>query len=218
MNRKKRKPALILLVAVLCAIVLLGIRGTRKTIDKTVPARVCEDNRTTYAPSSITISGTLKKTWSSTSFVGTFAMDGYEPSCRDGVEARINWGDNEYPILTFLRGQLFTARREKHRHRQRHGPHDGHPERRHDHRLRKLLCPHRSNERQLTVIFPAAFAASGGKQAKSLPCRIRCLRQRTGPRTKNRRTLSRPPPAAFSARMGRKQAPAPQTLPPAGGK
>ena len=75
-----------------------------------------------------------------------------------------------------------------------------------------------SPQRQLTVIFPAAFAASGGKQAKSLPCRIRCLRQRTGPRTKNRRTLSRPPPAAFSARMGRKQAPAPQTLPPAGGK
>ena len=62
MNRKKRKPALILLVAVLCAIVLLGIRGTRKTIGKTVPARVYEDNSTTYAPSSITISGTLKKT------------------------------------------------------------------------------------------------------------------------------------------------------------
>ena len=102
MNRKKRKTALILLVAVLCVIVLLGIRGTRKTIDKTVPARVYEDNGTTYAPSSITISGTLKKTWSSTSFVGTFAMDGYEPSCRDGVEAKINWGDNEYPILTFF--------------------------------------------------------------------------------------------------------------------
>lgn len=108
MNRKKRKPALILLVAVLCAIVPLGIRGTRKTIDKTVPARVCEDNRTTYAPSSITISGTLKKTWSSTSFVGTFAMDGYEPSCRDGVEARINWGDNEYPILTFFYAGNFS--------------------------------------------------------------------------------------------------------------
>ena len=102
MNRKKRKPALILLVAVLCAIVLLGIRGTRKTIDKTVPAKVCEDNRTTYTPSSITISGTLKKTWSSTSFVGTFAIDCYEPSCRDGVEARIKWVDNEYPILTFF--------------------------------------------------------------------------------------------------------------------
>ena len=102
MNLKKRKTALILLLAILCAIVLLGIRGTRKTIDKTVPARVYEDNSTTYAPSSITISGTLKKTWSSTSFVGTFAMDGYEPSCRDGVEAKINWGDNEYPILTFF--------------------------------------------------------------------------------------------------------------------
>lgn len=108
MNRQKGKTALILLLAILCAIVLLGIRGTRKTIDKTVPARVCEDNRTTYTPSSITISGTLKKTWSSTSFVGTFAMDGYEPSCRDGVEARINWGDNEYPILTFFYAGNFS--------------------------------------------------------------------------------------------------------------
>ncbi len=102
MNRKKRKTAFVLLAAVLCAIVLLGIRGTRKTIDKTVPARVCEDNRTTYTPSSITISGTLKKTWSSTSFVGTFAMESYEPSCKDGAEAKINWVDNEYPILTFF--------------------------------------------------------------------------------------------------------------------
>ena len=102
MNRQKRKTALILLPAILCAIVLLGIRGTRKTIDKTVPAKVCEDNRTTYTPSSITISGTLKNAWSSTSFVGTFAMESYEPSCRDGAEAKITWVDNEYPILTFF--------------------------------------------------------------------------------------------------------------------
>ena len=102
MNRKKRKTALILLPAILCVIVLLGIRGTRKTIGKTVPARVYEDNRTTYTPSSISISGTLKKTWSSTSFVGTFAMESYEPSCKDGAEAKINWVDNEYPILTFF--------------------------------------------------------------------------------------------------------------------
>ena len=108
MNRQKGKTALILLLAILCAIVLLGIRGTRKTIDKTVPAKLCEDNLTTYTPSSITISGTLKKTWSSTSFVGTFAMDGYEPSCRDGGEAKINWGDNEYPILTFFYAGNFS--------------------------------------------------------------------------------------------------------------
>ena len=108
MTRKKRKTALILLPAILCVIVLLGIRGTRKTIDKAVPTRVCEDNRMTYTPSSITISGTLKKTWSSTSFVGTFAMDGYEPSCRDGAEAKINWGDNEYPILTFFYAGNFS--------------------------------------------------------------------------------------------------------------
>lgn len=108
MNRQKGKTALILLLAILCAIVLLGIRGTRNTIDKTVPAKLCEDNLTTYTPSSITISGTLKKTWSSTSFVGTFAMDGYEPSFRDGVEAKINWGDNEYPILTFFYAGNFS--------------------------------------------------------------------------------------------------------------
>ena len=108
MNRKKRKTAFVLLAAVLCAIILFGIRGTRKTIDKTVPVRVYEDNGTTYAPSSITISGTLRKTWSSTDFVGTFAMDGYEPSCRDGVEAKINWGDNEYPILTFFYAGNFS--------------------------------------------------------------------------------------------------------------
>ena len=108
MNRQKGKTALILLLAILCAIVLLGIRGTRKTIDKAVPTRVCEDHRMTYTPSSITISGTLKKTWSSTSVVGTFAMDGYEPSCRDGVEAKINWGDNEYPILTFFYAGNFS--------------------------------------------------------------------------------------------------------------
>ena len=102
MNLKKRKTAFVLLAAVLCAIILFGIRGTRKTIGKTVPARVYEDNSTTYAPSSITISGTLKKAWSSTSFVGTFAMESYEPSCKDGAEAKINWVDNEYPILTFF--------------------------------------------------------------------------------------------------------------------
>ena len=108
MNRKKRKTAFVLLAAVLCAIILFGIRGTRKTIDKTVPVRVYEDNGTTYAPSSITISGTLKKTWSSTSFVGTFAMESYEPSCKDGAEAKINWGDNEYPILTFFYAGNFS--------------------------------------------------------------------------------------------------------------
>ena len=107
MNRQKGKTALILLLAILCAIVLLGIRGTRKTIDKTVPARVYEDNGTTYAPSSITISGTLRKTWSSTSFVGTFAMDA--PSCRDGVEARINWGDNEYRSSHFSTRATFHS-------------------------------------------------------------------------------------------------------------
>ena len=37
-------------------------------------------------------------------------MENYEPSCRDGVEAKINWGDNEYPILTFFYAGDFSQR------------------------------------------------------------------------------------------------------------
>ena len=198
MNRQKGKTALILLVAVLCAIVLLGIRGTRKTIDKTVPARVYEDNGTTYAPSSITISGTLKKTWSSTSFVGTFAMDGYEPSCRDGVEAKINWGDNEYPILTFFYAGNFSQLDvesidiDKDMDRMMVTLNDGTII-----ASENYFLPPKNAERQLT---------------QNLPCRIRYRRQRTGPRTLNPRTISHRVPAAFSALTGRKQAPASQTF------
>ena len=107
MNCKKRKTAFILLSP------SLRDRPARHPRDvknhrQDSSRRVYEDNGTTYAPSSITISGTLKKTWSSTSFVGTFAMESYEPSCRDGVEAKINWGDNEYPILTFFYAGNFS--------------------------------------------------------------------------------------------------------------
>ena len=35
-------------------------------------------------------------------------MESYEPSCRDGAEAKINWGDNEYPILTFFYAGNFS--------------------------------------------------------------------------------------------------------------
>lgn len=108
MNRQKGKTALILLVAVLCAIVLLGIRGTRKTIDKTVPARVYEDNSTTYATSSITISGHAQKD------VVLHQL------CRDLCHGRLRalvqrrrrsqdqLGDNEYPILTFFYAGNFS--------------------------------------------------------------------------------------------------------------
>ena len=35
-------------------------------------------------------------------------MESYEPSCRDGAEAKINWADNEYPILTFFYAGNFS--------------------------------------------------------------------------------------------------------------
>ena len=106
MNRKKRKTAFVLLAAVLCAIILLGIRGTRKNIDKTVPARVYEDNSTTYAPSSITIPA-RSETWSSTDSSGPLPWK-VTSLVQRRVEAKINVGDNEYPILTFFYAGNFS--------------------------------------------------------------------------------------------------------------
>lgn len=58
--------------------------------------------------SSIKISGNLKKTLFSTSFVGTFAIDYYELSCRDGVEAKIDW-QGGYQNLQFYYAGNFSS-------------------------------------------------------------------------------------------------------------
>ena len=81
-----------------------GMAGINKTIDKTVCVEVFEDNDGTYKSSSITVSGHLKKTLfpSECSFVGTFAIECYEPSCPDGVEAKIEWFDEGYQDITFF--------------------------------------------------------------------------------------------------------------------
>ena len=52
--------------------------------------------------------GNLKKTLFSTSFVGTFAIECYEPSCRDGVEAKIEWDDPDCPLITFFYAGNFS--------------------------------------------------------------------------------------------------------------
>lgn len=75
--------------------------GINKTIDKTISVDVHENAGGSGISSSVKILGNLRKTLSSASFVGTFAIDYYEPSCRDGVEAKIDWQGNDYQNILF---------------------------------------------------------------------------------------------------------------------
>ena len=78
--------------------------------DKQAPALlnadVYEDDNWSSIASSIEISGNLKKTLFSTSFVGTFAIEYYEPTCRDGVQAKIDWQDGYQNISFYYAGDF----------------------------------------------------------------------------------------------------------------
>lgn len=87
--------------------VWLSINGINKTIDRTVSVDLYEGNERTCSTSSIKISGDLRKTLFSTSFVGTFAIEYYELSCRDGIEAKIEWHDNSYEDISFYQAGDF---------------------------------------------------------------------------------------------------------------
>ena len=102
MKSSKTRLLFISLVGLLLFIGLwLSTYGINKTVDKTISVDVYENDDWSNITSSIKISGNLKKTLFSTSFVGTFAMDYYKPSCRDGVEAKIDWHGNDYQTISF---------------------------------------------------------------------------------------------------------------------
>ena len=75
---KSGRAKLILAVAAAFCIVaaLISIHGINKTIDRTVPVKVYEDNGYSYTSSYITILGNLKK-------------------------AKIEWDDPDCPLITF---------------------------------------------------------------------------------------------------------------------
>lgn len=79
----------------------LGTYGINKTVDRVIDVDVYENDGRSNITSSIKISGNLKKTLFSASFVGTFAIGYYEPSCRDGVEAKIDWQGNGCQNISF---------------------------------------------------------------------------------------------------------------------
>jgi hypothetical protein len=105
---KNRKVKLFFLaIGVLILIVVwLSTYGMNKTIDRTISVDVYEDDDWSSIASSIEISGNLKKTLFSTNFVGTFAIEYYEPTCRDGVQAKIDWQDGYQNISFYYAGDF----------------------------------------------------------------------------------------------------------------
>lgn len=107
MHLKKRKTTLFLIVGVfLFAVLWLSTHGINRTIDKTVRVNVYENDDGSHTTSSVNISGNHRKTLFSASFVGTFAIGCYEPTCREGTEAKIRWEDGYQNITFFYAGDF----------------------------------------------------------------------------------------------------------------
>lgn len=92
------------------ALVLLGTtfgygKSLQKTVEKTVEANIYIDGKLD-GKTSIKISGSQKDEFGSSEskYVGTFAIGYYEKSCREGVEAKITWIDEEMQQISFYDG------------------------------------------------------------------------------------------------------------------
>lgn len=101
-----------LFISVICAhlliVVWLSTYGINNTIDKTISVDVYKNNGEPNTTSFIIISGNLKKTLFSSSFVGTFAIDYYEPSCKDGMKTKIDWQNDNYQNISFYYAGNFS--------------------------------------------------------------------------------------------------------------
>ena len=104
-NNKIKWIVLSVVFVLIFVTIYLSIHGINKTIEKTIPLEVYEDNDwTPDKDTSVTIKGNFRKTLLSSSFVGTFAIEYYEPSCREGAEAKIEWHDNTKAYHIFMLG------------------------------------------------------------------------------------------------------------------
>lgn len=106
MKSRKMKLSLTFTMVALLALVWFSTYGINKTMDQTISVDVYEDHDGSAIPSSITISGNLKRTLFSTSFVGIFAMEYAPLSCREGTEAKIEWHDGYQDISFFYAGDV----------------------------------------------------------------------------------------------------------------
>ncbi|MCI8480646.1 MAG: hypothetical protein HFG08_07190 [Oscillibacter sp.] len=106
MKNRKVKLFFLAIGVLILIVVWLSTYGMNKTIDRTISVDVYEDDDWSSIASSIEISGNLKKTLFSTNFVGTFAIEYYEPTCRDGVQAKIDWQDGYQNISFYYAGDF----------------------------------------------------------------------------------------------------------------
>ena len=108
MHGKKAKLLLFSAAGVLLFLGLwLGVHGINRTVDRTVGVEVYQGADRSAIASSVNLSGNLRKTLFSASYVGTFAIAYDEPTCRDGVEARIDWQDG-YETISFFHAGDFS--------------------------------------------------------------------------------------------------------------
>lgn len=101
-----RKSVVIIgLILILIGTILGYVRVSQKMVEKTVEAGIYIDGKMD-GKTSIKIVGKQTNTLCSTEsqYIGTFAIGCYEKSCRDGVEAKIKWVDDETQHISFYDG------------------------------------------------------------------------------------------------------------------
>jgi hypothetical protein len=103
----KKKSIAIGIALVIVAVVVALMSFTNKPVEKTVAVNVYKGGEVVET-STIRIAGNIKNSFltSECSFVGTFAIEYCENLCRDGVEAKIEWGDGYQSILFFYAGDF----------------------------------------------------------------------------------------------------------------
>ena len=101
-------------LALLVGVVLLGILDRAgvflREISLEVPATVYSPTGEPDGETTVTIDGTVS-ILGDRSYVGRFAIDAVEPTCREGVEARIRWDalwEGAQDILFYRAGEFLT--------------------------------------------------------------------------------------------------------------
>lgn len=105
-----RKSVVIVGLALILIGTILGyVRFSQKVVEKTVEAGIYIDGKL-VGETSIKIIGKRKNKLGSveSQYVGTFAIGSYEKSCRDGVEAKIKWVDDETQHISFYDGRSIS--------------------------------------------------------------------------------------------------------------
>ncbi len=101
----------IVIIGVLVA--YFGIFGLNTKISKTIPVYIHKDGKVCGEKTHVLVVGNQNRKFGSATFVGTFAIPGYDLSCRDGAEAKIRWYGNYADIQYYYAGDFLHPDVEK---------------------------------------------------------------------------------------------------------